>query len=194
MWSFMTPETRLRSSPLPGLVRLRTRHRMKAAQRYPESTIFAVPLGDGTYALGLVARRAPRGRILFGYFFGPKLKDIPKLSELPRLSTDMAIDKCQFGDLGLFDGSWPVIGQLRPWNREDWPLPLFYRDEYKYLPPPDPDAKRIFLIKYSDDDPAKLLWERRVPEIPPDALSDGLSGSGFVESYLRDVLDRQVLH
>lgn len=167
---------------------------MKAAQKYPESTVFAVPLEGGGYALGLVARRAPRGRILFGYFFGPRLSSVPKLNEVPHLNQFHAIDKCQFGDLGLFEGSWPVIGQLKPWNREDWPMPLFYRDEYAYLPPPDPSMTRLFLIKRSDDDPAKVEWERRVPALPPNCIGDYLDGAGAVQIGLRMLLDRQQLH
>lgn len=167
---------------------------MRTAQTYPESTLFAVPLRDGTYAIGLVARRLPRGKMLFGYFFGARFPEVPKLSELPHFDASHAIERCRCGDLGLFDGSWPVIGQIRPWKRENWPMPLFYRNEDKYVRTADPLTTRLFLIKRSDDDVSEIVWERRVATVPPDTLEDFLAGSGSVERYLRELLDRQVLH
>lgn len=164
---------------------------MKAAQKYPESTVFAVPLGDSSFALGVVARRAPRGRILFGYFFGSRLAKVPNPTELPRLHPSEAVLRCKFGDLGLFDGSWIAIGKIDPWKRDEWPMPYFYRDEYAYLPPPTPNATRLFLIKRSDDDPAKILWERRVTELPNDSLQDSLAGSEAAAIRLRMLIDER---
>lgn len=162
---------------------------MRAAQRYPETTVFAVPLGDLTFGLGLVARRAPRAAQIFGYFFGPRLDAIPTLAQIPPLSPAKAVLRCNFGDLGLLDGSWPVIGKLQGGKREEWPMPLFYRDEYELLPRPDSNATRLFLIKRSDDNPAKTLWECRVETIPRDAEKDYLAGAGAVELRLRKLLD-----
>ncbi|WP_421696748.1 hypothetical protein [Aestuariivirga sp.] len=65
---------------------------------------------------------------------------------------------------------------------------LFYRYEYKLLPPPDPKATRVFLIKRSDNNPAKVEWEQRVPELPSDVLQDSLYGAGAVELHLRKIL------
>lgn len=44
---------------------------------YREGTWFALPLRKGGYAVGVVARMAPRGRIILAYFFGPKRNQIP---------------------------------------------------------------------------------------------------------------------
>jgi hypothetical protein len=49
---------------------------------YREGDLFVLPLQDLGYAVGLVARSGPRGRVLFGYFFGPRYPEMPKLSEL----------------------------------------------------------------------------------------------------------------
>lgn len=139
---------------------------MKATLRYPESTVFAVPLGLQTFAAGVVVRRAPRSTMIFGYFIGPTLNAIPTLEQILPLSLTKVVFQCRFGDLGLLEGHWPVVGRIHPWNREDWPMPLFYRDEYVLLRPPDSIATRLFLIKRSDDNSAKVEWEQRVNELP----------------------------
>ncbi|WP_421695366.1 Imm26 family immunity protein [Aestuariivirga sp.] len=161
---------------------------MKAAQRYPESTVFSVPLGDGEFALGLVARRAPRAAMIFGYFFGPTMSSIPSTSQIPDLLRLGVVLRCRFGDLALLNGKWHAIGKVPAWNRRAWPMPLFYRDEYELLRPPDSSATRLFLIKRSDDNPAKVEWEQRVLELPSDVLQDSLYGAGAVEILLRKLL------
>lgn len=160
---------------------------MKAAQRYPESTIFAVPLSDGRFALGLVARRAPRAAMIFGYFFGPRISSITNTPKISDLSKWDVVLRCRFGDLALLNGNWPVIGKVPLWNRSDWPMPLFYRDEYEFLRPSDSTDSRLILIKRSDDNPARVEWERRVPELPSDVVPDSLYGAGAVEIRLSKI-------
>jgi hypothetical protein len=150
-------------------------------RQYGESTVFAVPLGGDAFALGVVARRAPRGRILYGFFFGPKLCSIPKLAELPPLRSSEAVYHTIFGDLGLHNGTWPIIGNLQRWKREDWGMPVFYRR--------DAFSNQLYEVQYSDLDPAKLLSERPVSDIPGQATNDGLAGAGFVEEKLRLLLN-----
>ena len=38
---------------------------------YSEGSVFLVPLTDGGYARGVVARSGPKGKVLFGYILGP---------------------------------------------------------------------------------------------------------------------------
>ncbi len=40
---------------------------------YPDGSVFLVPLKDSGFARGVVARSAPGGKLLLGYFFGPRL-------------------------------------------------------------------------------------------------------------------------
>jgi len=91
---------------------------------YKEGTWFAVPLRGGGYATGLVARHIPgEGKIVLAYFFGPKRQTIPSMEELEGLTPDMAIKVIRVGDLGLFEGSWPIVGDSPKWQRERWPMP-----------------------------------------------------------------------
>lgn len=146
---------------------------------YREGAAFAVPLPDGGFALGIVARMAPNGKCLLGYFFGPR-QDTPNF-DLGSLSADAAVLVGRFGDLHLIDGKWKIVGQVPDWDRSRWPLPLFlWRDPLGFLP------DRVVI--YDEDDLAKLgKWERRLV-IPGGIPEDGLMGAGFVETKLSMLL------
>src|SRR6266705_1440571 len=102
--------------------------RPKKRRAYPEGTVFAVPLRGGGYAVGLVARVGRRGTTL-GYFFGPRREKVPVLSEVAELNPEAALLVELFGDLGLMEGHWPIIGLASSFDRRRWPLPPFGRIE-----------------------------------------------------------------
>jgi hypothetical protein len=58
--------------------------------RYGEGDWFAVPLDEGGFCVGVVAR-ANRSGVLLGYFFGPKRLDVPTLAELTALKAGDAV-------------------------------------------------------------------------------------------------------
>jgi hypothetical protein len=124
---------------------------------------------------------APRGKILFGYFFGPRL---PAESDatLDNLRPEAAVHKVRFGDLGLIRRDWPVLGVVPGWKRSDWPIPsLARRDPLGKLKP--------ILVEYSDQDPSRRVSERIVQNA--DGLqSDSLSGYGAVSIVLDKLLQR----
>jgi hypothetical protein len=146
-------------------------------QPYDEGDVFAVPLRKGGFAHGVVARVAPGGKVLFGYFFGPKT-DVPG-KDLTLHPADSLL-KVRFGDLGLINGEWPVVGKVEDWDRGDWPMPEFVRR--------DPLSGRAWKVRYMDGDPSAVEVER-----PTDAECDGptdsLSGYGAVEIRLTKLLD-----
>ncbi|TRC78849.1 hypothetical protein FJV83_11275 [Mesorhizobium sp. WSM4307] len=152
----------------------------KLAKRLPyrEGSVFRIPLPDGGFARGLVARMAPRGRILLGYFFGPRMFSADtNVSDL--LPTE-AIVAGRFGDLHLMDGKWEIFGEIVGWNRTDWPIPEFiHHDALRILPD--------MIVRYSDDDIVLGTRERR-PVFPADLAEDGLMGAGFVEIRLSRLL------
>jgi hypothetical protein len=146
---------------------------------YREGAAFSVPLQDGGFALGIVARMAPKGKVLLGYFFGPR-QDTPDF-DLRSLSADAALLVGRFGDLHLVDGKWRIVGQLPDWNRSRWPVPPFlWRDPLGFLP------DRVVI--YDEDDLAKLGKCERRDVIPPGIPEDGLMGAGFVETKLNTVM------
>ena len=82
---------------------------------------FAVPLPDGTWAVGRIARRG--GPILFGYFFGPRRRQVPTLTEVASLRPEDAAYVTRFGYLGLREGEWPILG-AEDFDRSAWPMPM----------------------------------------------------------------------
>jgi hypothetical protein len=119
--------------------------------------------------------------VLLGYFFGPKRDTIPTLDEISSLSASDAALVERFGDLGILDGTWPLVGQTDRWDRDSWPTPTFGRSEEL--------TGRVFKVIYDDANPNRVLREER---IDPNELAtmpkDGLSGAGAVERILTRLL------
>ncbi len=148
---------------------------------YKEGTWFAIPLRQGGYAVGLVARHVPRvGRIILAYLFGPKRETIPSIEELENLTSDMAIKKAHVGDLHLIEGRWPIIGDSPNWRRERWPSPFFLRKEDL--------GKVAWRVEYDDDNPNRVISERRVPYDSTEYEGDGLYGAGAAEIVVSRML------
>ncbi len=146
---------------------------------YQEGDWFAVPLRNGGYALGLIARLDGEGRVL-GYFFGPRREQLPTKEDIADLSATCAILIRLFGDLGLIQGDWPIIYQSNSWYRADWPVPGFARIAV--------DERWATRVEYSEDD---LSYLRELPISLEEAHSlpeDGLSGSGALEIRLTKLL------
>ena len=146
---------------------------------YPDSSVFLVPLKDGGFARGVVARTAPGGKMLLGYFFGPRLAAQSE-AVLSQLEASDAVLSLRFGDLGLFKGIWPIIGKLPSWDPAKWPMPNAVRR--------DPLGKiKPILIRYDDNDPSEILSEA-VLERDNGLPAEGLAGYGFVEAILSKLL------
>ncbi len=140
---------------------------------YREGTWFAVPLKTGGYAVGVVARMAPRGGIVCAYLFGPRREVPPSISELEQLRPGDAIRRLMLGDLGLINGEWPVLGASTDWDRGAWPIPPYLRKN-EFSP-------RAWRVIYAEDDPSKLEREELVPFDTAGIERDGFYGFGAVE-------------
>jgi hypothetical protein len=148
--------------------------------KYREGDWFAVPLRDGGFAAGVVARANPGG-VLLGYFFGPRRSAVPTLDGIRDLRQGDAVLVALFGHLGLKEGRWPVLGRLDGWDRREWPMPVFVR--YEEL------TGRTFRMFFDDDDPNRLVRQEQVS--PRDAIGApevGLMGAGFLEQKLTGLL------
>ena len=147
---------------------------------YDEGTVFAVPLKDKKYGIGLIARCNRRG-IALGYFFGPPSRKVPSLSQIGSLDPQKAVLVEMFGDLGLIRNEWPILGPYREWDRRQWPVPKFLRIPLL--------TDKHILIEYDD----KNLREIRNTAIPPEKAvglaEDGLSGYGAIEIKLSKLLE-----
>lgn len=144
---------------------------------YQEGTWFVVPLRDGGFAVGVVARMAPRGRVLLGYFFGPRRDEVWSLDDVRHLVPEDATLVQRFGDLYLIEGRWSILGRVNSWRRESWPIPAFGR--YVEI---DGTAWRV---EYDENNPNAIANEERISPQQADQLpNNALLGAGVVEAIL----------
>jgi hypothetical protein len=138
-----------------------------------------VPLNDGTFAVGLIARIAPRGKIVLGYFFGPSREAVPTLHDVQCLDAKSVVYVRRFGDLGLYRGEWPIIGADTNFNPRDWPIPTFGQNDLTGHGP--------LIVRYNED-LAEYDREWSTPEVVKNLPEDGLAGSKYIENKLSKIL------
>jgi hypothetical protein len=147
---------------------------------YKKGTWILVPLRTQGYALGLVARMDGKGRI-FGYFFGPVISE-PSAATIPNnLKPEDAILSGRFGDLGLINGEWIVLGEKDDWNKDEWKMPPFVRvDEH---------SGKAFVSVY-DDNTLNFVSEKPCnPALVDKYPHDIGMGYGSVEIQLTKLLN-----
>ena len=84
------------------------------------------------------------------------------------------------GDLGVLNGEWIVI-ESSSWIPDEWKMPTFGRKE--------PIFGTTFEVTYAEDDPSRILKERRAsPTVVADLPEAALFGSGAVEIRLTKIL------
>ncbi len=145
---------------------------------YGEGTWFAVPLENGKYSIGIVARSGKHK--LLGYFFGPAINSPPQLDEAASHTASRAVFVKMFSDLGLHEGSWPIIGYDPSFDSECWPVPdvFFLADAFGGLP---------WAVTYSED--LEETSRYRINLTEAESLpSDGFAGSVFIEKKLSSLL------
>ncbi|HTA39862.1 MAG TPA: Imm26 family immunity protein [Candidatus Acidoferrales bacterium] len=86
---------------------------------YREGDWFAVPLGDGRFAAGIVTHGTRNA--INGSFFGPARETTPALEELAALRPEDAVWSGRFSDRSIVEQRWPVIGHRAGFIRAQWP-------------------------------------------------------------------------
>jgi hypothetical protein len=142
---------------------------------YSEGSVFLVPLRDSGYARGVVARSGPQGKVLFGYFFGPRLP-AQKRVEVSDLDPGKAIFRGRFGDLGLINGEWTILGRVPRWTRSLWRIPELVRWDAR-------GPGRHMLVRYSDVDPQRVEAQCPIDD-DPGLATTAMYGYGAIEIEL----------
>ncbi|MFC4138502.1 MULTISPECIES: Imm26 family immunity protein [unclassified Microbacterium] len=145
---------------------------------YSEGDWYAVPIGEKSYGIGLVARLSGTGEVL-SYFFGPRCDEVPTLDDVAGYDPSDAVLVGHHGDLSLLDSRWPILGKLPGWDRNLWPMPVFLRRETL--------SGRVFKVFYDADDPSRWIGDARTSD-DAEGPEDGLMGAGFVEARLSRLL------
>lgn len=151
---------------------------------YKEGQWFAVPLQDGGFALGLLARANPKTKIALGYFFGRKFCNLPNIEDVRTFAPSDAILIARFGDQGIIDGKWPILGSDDAFRRQDWSVPKFARIDLL-------NSERGILIEYDSEGEWTAQPIRETPCIASVLTGlpfDGMLGSVAMEAKLSHVL------
>jgi Immunity protein 26 len=88
---------------------------------YGEGDWFAVPLGDGRFATGIVTHGTRKA--IVGSFFGPAREAIPRLEELVAFQAADALWSGRFSDRAIVQHRWPSIGAQPGFVRNAWDVP-----------------------------------------------------------------------
>ena len=153
------------------------RHPMKLP--YREGTWFGVPLRQGGFAVGVVARTTNQGKIILCYFFGPRRIAVPAFAEVEGLKPSDAIRVVRVGDLSLIRGEWPIIGQVGKWKRLEWPMPSFIRR--------DALSCKAWRVQYSDTDPNSIDHQEPT-QYESELETDSVFGASAAELVLTKIL------
>lgn len=142
---------------------------------YREGDLVRLPLEEGRQAVGLLARIDQTGGCL-GYFY---LGNPP----LDRLDPGKADLVKIFGDLGLLEGRWKVLGPYPGFRRQDWPLPEFAHQ--------DP-VNGAWYLRSHDEQTLHFTTERRVrAEEAEGHFRDGLAGAVALERLLAKLAEKK---
>ncbi|MGK4000931.1 Imm26 family immunity protein [Sorangium sp. So ce1024] len=145
-----------------------------------EGTWFAVPLRSRGFAIGVVARTSSGGGVLLSYFFGDVWDQPPPLSVVKHLRPDAAVRILRVGDLGILEGTWPIIGRDPDWQRTEWKAPDFVRR--------DELSRRAWRVTYSDRDANVVMSEAPLGYDDTGLERDAVHGSGAAEIVLTKML------
>jgi hypothetical protein len=152
--------------------------------KYSEGQWFAVPLHNGGFALGILARANPRAKVGLGYFFGRRFSHLPTAEDTRELVSSDAILIARFGDLGIVEGKWPLVKGGKPFHRQDWPVPKFARIDLL-------NSERGVLVEYESDGSWTAQPIRETPSPASDLINlplDGMFGSVAIEAKLTHLL------
>jgi hypothetical protein len=88
---------------------------------------FAVPLPDGTWTVGQVARRDAWA--FLGYFFGPRRLEMPIVDDVSQLNANDAVLIKMADIYPITTGMFPKLGRSADFDPTNWPFPpLGYRE------------------------------------------------------------------
>jgi hypothetical protein len=157
----------------------------KKVRKYNEGQWFGIPLRQGGYALGIIVRGSYKTKGGLGYFFGPKYARIPDENDTIEKKKDDAVLISWFGDLGIINGNWPLIGSSHQFSRDEWPIPIFGR-EISLIP------NRGMIIEYEDNPKGEWRVQKETPVDLKEITGlpvDGFLGGGVIEIKLTKLLE-----
>jgi hypothetical protein len=144
-----------------------------------EGDIFSVPIED-YYIIGIITRISSL-KVPFGFFYKSKFKEPPIVEEIDFDNKESEIMfKGKFGIQGFKKQTWKIIGSIKKFDKENWPLPVFYNKRFS-LP-----GELIYLDDNLD------VYKREKAPLSEESYEDfpdiDLAGSGYIEKRLSKLL------
>ena len=142
-----------------------------------EGDIFAVPLRQGGYDIGLIARKHKTSNL--GYFFDKVYQSPPETLDVTGINNWKVTLIGQFSAIGIEEGEWPLLKTAFNFKREDWPIPVLKMQE--------PITEQYFAVLYDDT----LFNEKRyliTKEAADKLFGHGVYGYGALEKKLSSIL------
>jgi hypothetical protein len=145
-----------------------------------EGDVFAVPLMQGGYGMGLIARE--HKKITLGYFFATIYESLPMEVDF----TD--INKCEVALIGKFSsmsiekGEWPVLESIDNFNRSEWPIPMLKMQH--------PLTEKYYAVIYDDtliNEERYLIDEKEAEKL----FNHGLYGDIALQNKLSKILENK---
>ena len=150
---------------------------MKKKIKIKEGDLFAIPLRNGGYALGIINRM--HGEMTMGYFFDKVYPNVPAEVDASDIKSWKVILIGKFSSAGIENGEWPLLVTNFAFDRDDWPVPI--------LKMQDPLTDIYYAVVYDET----LLNDKRyrISKEEADKLyGDGYYGYGAVEKRLTALL------
>jgi len=105
---------------------------VKKRVRFAEGDVFLIPLTQGGFAVGLIARYDLRGHGVLAYIFNRTVDEAGELDIDHVVSKEMVVDVVDFAMRSLVSGSWPIVGRLPNRSRSDQIGQLSFRSQDDY--------------------------------------------------------------
>lgn len=150
---------------------------------YEEGDLFAIPLTERQFCVGLAARVPKAQKVLCGYYFSELFDAIPTIDKLPRWQPSDAVLQRRFGDLGLINGEWPIFGKCPYWVRGEWSMSPLISEEAL--------TDSIWVQEYSDKNPNEVIFRRIATNDDLNFPKDGVSGYKAIVTQLKCLLPRR---
>jgi hypothetical protein len=148
---------------------------MKKKLPYADGSIFKIVLDSEGLAYGLVLLSGQDGKVLIGRFFKSDCDISGNLKFIEEIFKKQKTICTRFSDLGLMTKRWPVIGNIYPWLKSEWPIPLFRIQA--------PRSSRSTVLRYVDN-PSQPEETFDVEGAPIDVEIDYMRGFLSIEDML----------
>lgn len=146
-----------------------------------EGDVFVVPLRQGGYGIGLIARE--HKTITLGYFFDKIYSTVPEVLDTTDIDKWKVTLIGKFSTMGIENGEWPLIKTIINYDRNEWPIPILKMQH--------PITEQYFAVIYDDtliNEERQLITEEEAEKL----FSHGLYGYGALEKKLSAILAESI--